>query len=350
MVGMVRRRGALGRLARWTGLVIVPMLLVALLAEGAMRVAERRFANYDYDLDRGDEPVLKLRAAADVLADGGTLYTGASDAESAFSPSTIAGLAPDRGPGYDGAIGGLPLDTFDVWIDDVRRAGADPDTVVVGLSPVQFVELPLDTDRGDGGTIELALQGIRENVARAPQYAGLPGGIGNDLALVRSRHRVLHPTDAWNALTGGPPPPDSNADLDLRPDGTNARWDTAMAPGDLPEVQATPEVLGDVDPDLVDELAGTVTDLADDGVDARVVLLPLTPELEALRGSATLEAARDTAVDSLCGSGVDVLDLTGEVFEAAEFANLEHFSPAGAERISTDVGRWLAGDDGGSCP
>jgi hypothetical protein len=350
MVGMGRGRATLGRLARWTGLVIVPMLLVALAAEGAMRVAERRLANYDYDLDRGDEPVIKLKAASALLADGGVLYTGASDAESAFVPAIVAREASEAVPGYDGAVGGLPLDTFGPWIDDIRDAGGDPDVVVVGLSPVQFLDLPLDTDRGDGGTIELALQGIRDNIARAPQYAGRPGGIGDHLALVRSRHRLLHPSDAWNALRGGPPPAPSNADLDLRPDGTNRRWDTAMTPEETPAVQATPEVIGEVEPDLVDELDDVMTGLEAADVVAGVVLFPLTPELEPLRGSATIDEARRVATEALCTDGIGVLDLSDAAFTPEMFANLEHFSPAGAEWISSRVGSWLADGSIGSCP
>lgn len=334
----------------WTSRVVLPMLLVVLVAEGGMRIAERRFANYDVDLARGDEPVIKLRGASDTLADGGTLFLGASDAESAFDPGLVDAEAGRPGPGYNAAIGSLPLDAYGTWVDELRSAGAEPETVIVGVSPAQFLELPLDLASEDGATIAQAQAAIRANVAQAGQYAGRPGGLGRHLALIRSRHRLYHPTDAWNALTGGPPPPDSSADLEIRADGTNARWDAAQEPGAEVPVEATTELLGAVEPALVDDTVGLLDDLDDGDRSAALVLLPVTPQLGDALADPDFAAAVARVTASACAAGVDVLDLSGEVLTEDEFANLAHFSSEGQARISGEVGRWIAGGGLAGCP
>jgi hypothetical protein len=325
------------------------MLLVVLAAEGAMRLAERRFANYDPDLDRGDEPVLKLRAAREVLADGGVLFVGASDAESAFEPGLVTAEAGEPGPGYNASIGGLPVDVVENWVGQLLRAGADPDLVLLGTSPAQYLDLPTDQEGPGGATIDQAQAAIRDNVERASQFAGLPGGVWNHVALIRSRHRLHAPSDAWNALTGGPPPPDSSADLDLRPDGTNIRWDAPMVPGSQPELEATEAQLGEVEEGAVDHVADLLGDLTPDRR-AGLVLLPATPELAVAPDDADFVDATRLLIEEACARGVDVLDLTGEVLTDAEFANLAHYSAEGRRRISVEVGAWLAGDRASACP
>ena len=336
---------------RWVVFVVVPMLLVVAGAEAAMRAAERRFDAYDIDLDRGDEPVLKLRGAVERLDEGGLLFTGASDAESAFFPGVVAdaagaNVAETERSGFNASVAGMAPTLFSEWVDDLLDAGASPQAVVVGVSPAQFLELPLDLERPeDGFTVRAALDSIERNISRAPQYAGIPGGVGNDVALIRSRHRLHHPTDAWNALRGGPPPALSGADRTLRPDGTNARWDEPIGPDWSPPPQAPADLLGPPRLDFIDEFADGLADLEAEGRAVAVVLLPVTPELEVVRSLDRFDDARAEATDALCRVGVAVLDLTGEVFSRTEFANSEHFSAAGAARISTAVGEWTA--DGG---
>lgn len=345
------RRDSHRRVWLWTSRVVLPMLLVAVMAEGAMRIAERRFANYDVDLDRGDEPVIKLRGAGDTLAEGGTLYLGASDAESAFEPAVVAAAAGVPRPGYNASIGSLPLDAYGTWIDELRAAGADPDAVIVGVSPAQFLELPVDVAGEGQATVTQAQAAIRTNVEQAGQYAGRPGGIGDDLALIRSRHRLWHPTDAWNALSGGPPPADSGADRDIRPDGTNQRWDAPEEPGSPAPVEATTELLGAVVPDAVDDTVDLLGDLDDEDRAVGLVLLPITPQLgDAARRDEDFALARETVTEAACAAGVDVLDLTDVELTAEEFANLAHFSAAGRRRISEEVGRWVAGNGLAACP
>ena len=337
------RRGPHRQVWLWTSRVVVPMVLVALLAEGGMRVAERRFANYDVDLDRGDEPVIKLRGASDALAEGGTLFVGASDAESAFEPAVVVAASGGSGPGYNAAIGSLPLDAYGTWVGELRQAGADPDTVVVGVSPAQFLDLPLDVAEEDGATVEAAQEAIRTNVEQAGQYAGRPGGLGDHLALIRSRHRLWHPSDAWHALSGGAPPADSSADLDLREDGTNRRWDAPQEPGAPVPREATTDLLGAVEPDAVDDAVDLLAGLDGDDRSVGLVLLPITPQLgDAARTDADFAAATALVTDTACAAGVDVLDLTGEDLADEEFANLAHFSATGRRRISEEVGRWIA--------
>ncbi len=343
---MAAREDTLRRAGPWAIRVLVPMLLVLLLAEGGMRLAERRFANYDVDLGRGDEPVIKLRAASDAVRDGGTLYVGASDAESAFEPGVVAAAAGSDAPGYNASIGSLPLDAVGSWLGELRQAGASPDTVLLGLSPAQLLELPVDLEGESGATAAQAQAAIRTNVEQAGQYAGRPGGIGDRLALIRSRHRLWHPSDAWNALTGGPPPPDSGADREVRADGTNERWDAAQEPGAPGPATATTDLLGHVVDDVVADTVDLLDGLDGDGRVAGLVLLPITPQLgDAARVDEDFAQATAEVSAAACAAGVDVLDLTGVELDDDEFANLAHFSAEGRRRISEAVGHWIA--DGG---
>lgn len=322
-----------------------------------MRLAEPRFDRYDDELNRGDIPVLKLRAVSDVLADGGTMYVGASDAGSAFVPATVAEAEGRTAPGYNAAVPGMPVDMYATWSRYAQEAGADPDRLVMGVNPTQFQELTLDisqAERDAGITVEAGLDLVRSNIDRAPLYAGTGGGLGTHIALFRSRQWIQHPTDAWHALTGTGAPPEievaddlaaGEAGDDLRPDGTSTRWDEPLASPPASRAAIDGSALGPAAPRAVrawvDDMRGLE---AGDGPEVVVVLLPFTPQLVGVTGDPDFEAVRTELVERLDRAGIDVLDLTDSVLPLDRFSDPLHFSRIGAEELSVETGRWLAGE------
>jgi hypothetical protein len=320
-----------------------------------MRVAEPRFDRYDKELSSGDIPVLKLRAVGDVLAEGGTMYVGASDAGSAFVPAVVASAEGDDEPGYNAAVPGMPTDMYAKWSRYAQDAGADPDRIVMGVNPTQFQELTIDISEAEeaaGITVEAGLDLTRANIERAPQYAGTGRGFGTHFALFRKRQWIQHPTDAWHALTGSEAPLDTEAveglrpdeaGEDLRPDGTSSRWDAPAAPGQVSRAAIDGSALG---PPATGVVQAWVDDMrrleAGDGPEVVVVLLPFTPQLAGVAGDPDFERVREELIRELGDGGVDVLDLTGLALSVEQFSDPLHYSRDGAELLSTRVGQWLA--------
>ncbi|MEL7208252.1 MAG: hypothetical protein AAGK32_08500 [Actinomycetota bacterium] len=348
---------------RWLVLVVGPLLATVLLAELGLRMLEPRLERIEEAPNGRELPAEKLNASLAALADGGTLFVGASDAGSAFTPGVVADAAGFDEAGYNGSLPGMTNDLYATWVRQVREGGGSPDRVVVGISPTRFQELGIDlSETGISfedpviGTIDEdnveeviddQVEGFRDSVERAPQYGRALGSPGAGLALLRNRHWFQNPAEAWEALTGPDEPAAETGELELRPDGTNPAWDPSLA--QAPRSRSDESVYGPIDEDELDDWVDELIRIGVD--DTKVVLLPLTPHLQGVRTDPDYATATDVVVDRLCTAGIDVLDLSGLQLQTEFFSDPLHFSAAGASTVSTTTGRWLSGDgEAGACP
>ncbi|MEL7208920.1 MAG: hypothetical protein AAGK32_11945, partial [Actinomycetota bacterium] len=279
----------------WLLTVGVSLVATVVLAEGTMRLIEPRLDDDRPARNRSDVPAQKLSGVDAALAGGGgTVFVGASDAGSAFVPATVADAARDPQPGYNAAVPGLPPDEHATWAGLVVETSASPDTLVVGINPTQFQSVDPERFTAEAGGAEAAgldpdefdefvdegVDTVRSTLSRAPERAGTVGGLAGRSALMRNRHWLQEPAVAWAALTGGELATEpGTVPVELRPDGTDPRWDEPMAADEPVPARVTGDAYGAV---VEDDLQRWITDLERLGADREVavVLLPATPQLQ----------------------------------------------------------------------
>ncbi|MFN8016559.1 MAG: hypothetical protein U0P45_00385 [Acidimicrobiales bacterium] len=352
-----RRRRRARRSGPWAVAAII--VAVILLANAAAAVIgpniPRRSGSEERAFIKADQ--MYRRSGPTAVA-----FLGSSETAGGIVPSTVAAHAPDLDGGvYNAALAGTFLPTYRDWADEVVVPTLDPDVVVIGMLPMTVADIPAKEGPLAGYT-----KARRAYLSAIDQISGGElGRVGWEArqrsALVRYRPWLRQPQllakGIRNTLTGEEPKG--------RPAGTGMDWSKETNPATVAantgpdgEVfdyhqQSLPV---DADPlgaaiyrafaqgteDLV-PLERFTAHLQARGVTPVVLLLPVDRGPLAKGGAdlATLDGwARDVEAWGK-EHGVPVRDEFTKDWSSDLFHDRNHLDEAGAEQLSTVVGRWL---------
>jgi hypothetical protein len=307
-------------------IVALPVLLIALLSEGSLRAVESRWWRFSSEVGDGGVTLRKFRIATEERPTPDAMVVGASDAESAVDPAAM------ESPTVNAALPGLAPSLLPLWVSKLQNGGADPGTWVLGVSAHAFLDArPGAADADQIEQIDLGLESVGETLQIVDLLAERPQRPLDQLALVRNRIWTADPLAAIDRLRASDPQPPA---LLVNPTGANEeRWQSTFEADQFQPFAA----VGVGSPNLaeIERFVDLANSLGSDGRPALVVLLPTTPSFRLVDETTQNRRVREAIAR---GVGVDsVLDLTDTVLDDSDFSDANHFSKAGAAKISERI-------------
>lgn len=289
----------------------------------------------------------KVRQMDALGADGPTdvVFAGSSQMLFAGDPAMLKSLqVPWKA--YNAALWGAPPVVNEHWLTEVVFPRLRPKTVVMGVSPLDFIEPVSDA----------AQTYFNSSAVRDDWLGKIERRLSNASALVRHRRDLRSPKSIYDAvvrrLRSQPGPPVPAAGLDTA--GRLPCCDGLTFNREIVDV-ATHEFLQEVDRDgwemsdtQLEAFKRTVSTLGSLGAEVVVVDMAISSPLIDLLGKEEYAAYRTFLRQEAEGLRVPVLDMAGGVDRTAFFFDYDHLNRAGANVFNTVVARALATGTPGS--
>ena len=295
------------------------------------------------------EPMVlaKVKQMDELGTNGATdvVFAGSSQMLFAGDPAMLKSLQVPWNA-YNAALWGGPPVVNEHWLTEVVFPRLRPKTVVMGVSPLDFIEPVSD-----------AAQSYFSSAAVRDDWLGsIERRLSNASALVRHRRDLRSPKSVYDAvvrrLRSQPGPPVPAAGIDAA--GRLPCCDGLTFSPDVVDV-ATRAFLEEVDRDgwelsdtQLEAFKRTVSTLGRLGAEVVVVDMAISSPLVDLLGDEEYADYRTFLHREAEGLRVPVLDMAGGLDRTAFFFDYDHLNRAGANVFNTVVARALATGTPGS--
>jgi len=282
---------------------------------------------------------------------------GNSTLDAAVDPAVLAEASQRFGAPYNAALLGAPLPAIQRWASEFVLAESDPDTVVLGLTPLDVPTV------GIFGVSKPAVAGAFDasfDRLRPGAFQRADRNLSRRSALVERRSVFRSPGELWRGIsdtvtgeekafegdgpvtledgTRGVRDRETWRDRLLAPRGGNRTYWGAEFDGTV-QTAVTPAERRAFETSNIDrrQLAGVVAAIRDGGVDDIVVVIP-PHDLEALSDAGLPLDAFARLADQLADYARDqdmaVIDLSAARWPHADFFDAAHLSRRGSVRFT----------------
>jgi hypothetical protein len=282
---------------------------------------------------------LRVKGRTDVVFGGSSQMLYAGD------PAMLKSL---RVPwnAYNAAFWGAPPVVNEHWLTEVVVPRLRPKTVIMGVSPIDFIE-PV----GDAAQTYFASAAVRDD-----WLGRIERRISSTSALVRHRRGLRSPKAVYEAvirrLRGQPGPHMASAGIDAA--GRLPCCDGFSFNPEAVDV-ATKEILDEVERSgwplsdaQLEAFKGTVTTLRSQGAEVLLVDMAISAPLIDLLGRDEYRDYRKFLRQQARSLEVPVIDMAGGLDRTTFFFDYDHLNRAGANVFNTAVARVLASGTPGS--
>lgn len=174
-------------------------LVVLVLAEGGMRLIgdhlPRRFSGDTVEIELKYDQLEALAAAGEPVD---VVFLGNSTLDAAVDPAVFAEASVRYDAPYNAALLGAPLPSVRRWTSDFVLAEVSPDTVVIGVTPL---DIPTNELFGVSKTsIEAAFEASFDSL-QPSRLHWLEEEASKRSVLVRERSAFRAPVELWRGIT-----------------------------------------------------------------------------------------------------------------------------------------------------
>jgi hypothetical protein len=325
------------------GVVVAAVTLLAL--EAGVRAIDSALP----EINAWREPIVAAKVkqmdALGAMGPTDVVLAGSSQMLFAADPAMLESLQVPWNA-YNAALWGAPPVVNEHWLTEVVFPRLRPRTVVIGVSPLDFIEPVADA----------AQTYFKSSAVREDWLGGIERRVSKVSALVRHRRDLRSPKAVYDAVVrrmrGQPGPSVPAAGID-----NSGRLPCCDELTFNPEVVdiSTRELLEQVDRDgweLSDkQLAAfnrTVATLAAQGAEVLVVDMAISSPLIDVLGTGRYTAYQTLLRREAQTLRVPVLDMAGGLDRTTFFFDYDHVNRAGANVFNTVVARALASSSPGS--
>lgn len=347
------------------GRAALAALVVLVLAELGMRAIDEHLPRPS----AGDTVEIELKYAQleQLAADGepvDLVVLGNSTLDAGIDPVLLGETSARFDAVYNAALLGQPLASIRRWAREFVLARTDPDTVVLGLTPLDVPTLSIFGVSKPA--VEAAFESTFDDLRPGPLQTA-DERLSRWSSLVRNRAAFRAPGELWRGVTDTVADRDKSFEGDgpvtfedgtqgvrdrqtwedvlLGPRGTNRTYWGSTFDG-VTESRISPTERRAYREANIDRLqiAGVIDGIRDAGVDDIVVVLP-PHELPALEQSGvpldTYHRLAADIVDVVQAEGLTVIDLSAAAWDRSDFYDPAHLSKQGNRRLTRLLAREL---------
>lgn len=178
---------------------IAVVVVVGLLLEGFVRWVEPQFET----LRAGDsaEMILKAERIEQLGKESpkvDLVFFGNSMMDTAISPDVLIKNSSTVTSGYNAAVVGAPLQTRLRWSQEIVLANLDPQTIVLGVHPVDLLHTDFLKVNQDATQADVIFAKVLRETDQS-RLGSLQRAVNDNVALVRDRGILRKPRSLWDA-------------------------------------------------------------------------------------------------------------------------------------------------------